>query len=90
MANFSLTTHARKNVLTGHFEPGCGFERKVLKTLLTAHGMHEVYLNSSGLMMVRRHNGRGFGRGYDAADMGHAIELAKSGAIAQADAKTAH
>ena len=91
MAGYSTSTSAlaRKIGLHGgRREDFVGFKRKVLKSLFTNHGLHEIYLNASGLMMVRRQNGTGeFGRGYDAVDMAHAIELAKSGAVAEADAK---
>ena len=91
MAAYSSSTFARKIGLHGgRREDFVGFQRKVLKTLFTNHGLHEIYLNGSGLMMVRRQGLTGFGRGYDAVDMAHAIELAKSGAIAEADAKAAN
>ena len=93
MAGYSNSTSAfaRKIGLQGgRREDFVGFKRKVLKTIFTTHGLHEIYLNASGLMMVRRQNGTGeFGRGFDAVDMAHAIELAKSGAIAEQEATAA-
>ena len=56
---------------------------KVLATILTQHGLHQVFLGRSGLLMIRRQRLDGtWSRGYNIANVQHGKEIAKSGALA--------
>jgi hypothetical protein len=89
MANFSLSTVARKFVQSGSREHFVGFKPKTLKSMMTQHGLYDIYLDANGLMAVKRVTTDGTkARKFDAVDMSHAIALIKSGELAKAEGLT--
>ena len=53
-------------------------------------GLYEIYLNACGQVMVRRKTGAAYTPAFHAANVEHAVEMARSGELAQIEAAQTH
>lgn len=58
---------------------------KTLKRIMCNTGLYHVYLNGAGQVMVRRETGAKYCPTFNAVSVAHAVEMAKSGQLVQAE-----
>ena len=66
------------------------FAHKTLKNIMCTSGLYEIYLNGCGQVMVRRKTGAAYTPAFNAANVEHAVEMARSGELARIESAQAH
>ena len=88
MADLSITTTLPDRNHATFRGAAPKWAQKTLKKIMCTTGFYEIYLNGCGQVMVRRITGAEYTPAFNAANVEHAIELAKSGELARLEAQS--
>ena len=90
MADSSITTTLPARTQTVFRGAAPKFAHKTLRNIMCTSGLYEIYLNACGQVMVRRKTGAAYTPAFHAANVEHAVEMARSGELAQIEAAQTH